>query len=77
MGDETHHSAHLDFEDATGLETVQSSWDCRTARRLFYLELEEPRTPNLVVSGPCDLVENRYYEMRVPRDIPIPRIRVI
>ncbi len=77
MGNGMHHTAHLDFEDITGMETVQRDWNCRVARREFYRELEEPGATSLVVFGPCDLTESRYYETRVSRDIPIPRIRVI
>jgi len=76
MSSRMRHAAHL-FESITGMETVQRNWDCRLARREFYRMLEEPRAANLVVTGPCDLVEHRDYEVRVPRDIPIPRIFVI
>jgi hypothetical protein len=76
MGNGMRHAAHLDFEDITGMETIQRGWNCVVARREFYQELEEPRATSLVVTGPCDLVKHRHYETRVPRDIPIPRIRV-
>ena len=76
VGNRMRRTARL-FENVTGMETIQPCWDCRTARREFYIELEEPRAASLVVSGPCDLDDRRGFEVRVSRDGPIPRISVI